>query len=58
MITVSILFSGRGSNAESIIKSIYDKKLNFNIKKVVCNNIDALGISSLKKYNIETTSNK
>ena len=52
MITVSILFSGRGSNAESIIKSIYAKKLNFNIKKVVCNNIDALGISSLKKYNI------
>jgi len=53
MITVSILFSGRGSNAESIIKSIYAKKLNFNIKKVVCNNIDAFGISSLKKYNIE-----
>ena len=25
MISVSILFSGRGSNAESIIKSIYDK---------------------------------
>jgi len=53
MTTVSILFSGRGSNAESIIKSIYDKKLNFNLKKVVCNNIDAAGISSLKKYNIE-----
>ena len=54
MISVSILFSGRGTNAESIIKSIYDKKLNFNIKKVICNNIDAPGISSLKKYNIET----
>jgi len=54
MISVSILFSGRGSNAESIIKSIFDKKLNFNIKKVVCNNIDALGITSLKKYNIDT----
>ena len=55
MISVSILFSGRGTNAESIIKSIFDKKLNFNIKKVVCNNIDAPGITSLKKYNIKTT---
>ena len=55
MISVSILFSGRGTNAESIIKSIFNKKLNFNIKKVVCNNIDAPGITSLKKYNIETT---
>ena len=54
MISVSILFSGRGSNAESIIKYICNKKLNFNIKKVVCNNIDALGISRLKKYNIDT----
>jgi phosphoribosylglycinamide formyltransferase-1 len=54
MISVSILFSGRGTNAESIIKSIYDKKLNFNIKKVICNNINAPGILNLKKYNIET----
>ena len=35
-----------------------DYKLNFNIKKVVCNNIDALGISSLKKYNIENKNKK
>ena len=48
MISISILFSGRGTNAESILKSIITKDLNFKVKKVICNNSHADGIIKLK----------
>ena len=43
--------SGRGSNAESILNYVEGKKLNFNVKIIICNNKNALGIEMLKKYN-------
>lgn len=43
--------SGRGSNTESILNYIDSKKLNFNVKIIICNNKGALGIEMLKKYN-------
>ncbi len=53
MKTISILFSGRGSNAESIVSYIYTKKLNFFIKNIICNNKTASGIEKIKKYGYE-----
>jgi len=53
MKTISILFSGRGSNAESIVSFIQCKKLNFYIKKIICNNKNASGIEKIKKYGYE-----
>jgi len=53
MKTISILFSGRGSNAESIVSLIHNKKLNFYVKKIICNNKNASGIEKLKKYGYE-----
>jgi len=53
MKTISILFSGRGSNAESIVSLIHSKKLNFYIKKIICNNKNASGIEKIKKYGYE-----
>jgi folate-dependent phosphoribosylglycinamide formyltransferase PurN len=41
MISLSILFSGRGSNALSILNNIVINKLNFKVKNVVCNKKDA-----------------
>lgn len=52
MKSVSILFSGRGSNAKSIIELIINKKLNFKIKNVICNNIDSKGANDIKKLNV------
>ena len=52
MISLNLLFSGRGSNANSLIKYILNKKLNFNINKIVCNNINATGIDLIKKLNL------
>ena len=54
MISLSILFSGRGSNANSIINLIMKEKLNFKLKNIVCNNKDALGIKLIKKQNFDT----
>ena len=48
MNSLSLLFSGRGSNANSIINYILNKKLSFKINKIVCNNINAPGISLLE----------
>ena len=53
MKSVSILFSGRGSNAKSIIELILNKKLNFKIKKVICNNMHAKNANDIKKYDID-----
>ena len=52
MKSVSILFSGRGSNAKSIIELILENKLNFKIKKVICNNLNSQGSKDIKNYNI------
>ena len=52
MISLNLLFSGRGSNANSLIKYILNKKLNFKINKIVCNNINATGIDLIKKLNL------
>jgi len=52
MNSLSLLFSGRGSNANSIINCILNKKLNFNINKIVCNNIKAPGINLIKNLNL------
>ena len=51
MNSISILFSGRGTNAESIISNVSNKKLNFKIKRIISSNEDAKGISLLRKYN-------
>ena len=53
MISLSILFSGRGSNANSIINLIMKKKLNFKLKNIVCNNKGALGIKLIKKQKFD-----
>ena len=49
MISLSILFSGRGSNALSILNNIVINKLNFKVKNVVCNKKDAPGIEQIKE---------
>ena len=53
MITISILFSGRGTNANSILNYVLNKKLNLKIKIIICNNKDAIGIKMLEKYNFK-----
>ena len=53
MKSISILFSGRGTNAKSIIELILNKKLNFKIKKVICNNINSKAANDIKKYNVD-----
>ena len=50
MKNLSLLFSGRGSNVSSILSHIIKKRLNFNVKIVVCNNKNAVGIKMLEKY--------
>ena len=53
MITISILFSGRGTNANSIIDYVLNNKLNLKIKIIVCNNKNAIGIKMLNDYNFQ-----
>ena len=53
MIKISILFSGRGTNANSILNYVLNKKLNLKIKIIICNNKDAIGIKMLEKYNFK-----
>ena len=55
MISISILFSGRGTNAESILKSIITKDLNFKVKKVICNNSHADGIIKIENLGINVS---
>tara|TARA_B100000575_G_scaffold57292_1_gene43164 strand:- start:4613 stop:5245 length:633 start_codon:yes stop_codon:yes gene_type:complete len=52
MNSVSILFSGRGSNADYIISLIQKKQLNFKIKNIISNNKKAKGIELLKRYKL------
>ena len=53
MTTISILFSGRGTNANSIIDYVLSNKLNLKIKIIVCNNKNAIGIKMLNDYNFQ-----
>lgn len=55
MISISILFSGRGTNAQSILKSIIKKDLNFKVKKVVCNNSHAVGINKIRNLGVDVS---
>ena len=50
MKNISLLFSGRGSNVNSILNHIAKKRLNFNVKIIVCNNKNAAGIKMLENY--------
>ena len=49
MIKISIIFSGRGSNACSILKFIIENKLKFIVKNIICNNKEADGINKIIK---------
>ena len=51
MKNLSLLFSGRGSNVNSILSHIIKKRLNFNVKIIVCDNKNAAGIKILENYN-------
>ena len=51
MIKISILFSGRGSNAYSILKFILDNKLKFEVDNIICSNDEAEGIKVISKLN-------
>ena len=49
MLKISIIFSGRGSNACSILKFIIENKLKFIVKNIICNNEEADGINKISK---------
>ena len=49
MLKISIIFSGRGSNACSILKFIIENKLKFIVKNIICNNKEADGINKIIK---------
>ena len=49
MLKISIIFSGRGSNACSILKFIIENKLKFIVKNIICNNKEAHGINKISK---------
>ena len=53
MKNISLLFSGRGSNVNSILNHIAKKRLNFNVKIIVCDNKNAAGIKMLENYNFD-----
>tara|TARA_Y100000748_G_C15422530_1_gene459958 strand:- start:26 stop:661 length:636 start_codon:yes stop_codon:yes gene_type:complete len=55
MKNLSLLFSGRGSNVSSILSHIIKKRLNFNVKIIVCDNKNAAGIKMLENYNFNYT---
>lgn len=57
---ISILFSGRGSNAYSILKFIQDNKLKFEVSNIICNNNEADGIKIIKKlkFNVKIINKK
>ena len=60
MIKISILFSGRGSNAYSILKFILDNKLKFEVDNIICNNNEAEGIKVISKlkFNVKIIDKK
>ncbi len=54
MLNLGILISGRGSNMESILKSIKKKKIPINPAVVISNKPDAKGLKVAKKMGINT----
>ena len=54
MLNLGILISGRGSNMESILKSIKKKKIPINPAVVISNKPDAKGLKVAKKRGINT----
>ena len=52
MLNLGILISGRGSNMESILKSIKTKKIPINPAVVISNKSDAKGLRIAKKMGI------
>ena len=53
MLNLGILISGRGSNMESILKSIKKKKIPINPAVVISNNPNARGLKIAKKLGIK-----
>ena len=51
--SISILFSGRGTNADSILNNIENGKLNLKVKIIICNKKNALGIKMFEKYSFK-----
>jgi len=60
LLNLGILISGRGSNMESILKSIKTKKIPINPAVVISNKIDAKGLAIAKKMgvNVEVVESK
>jgi phosphoribosylglycinamide formyltransferase-1 len=60
LLNLGILISGRGSNMESILKSIKTKKIPINPAIVISNKIDAKGLAIAKKMgvNVEVVESK
>ncbi|MCE9651880.1 MAG: phosphoribosylglycinamide formyltransferase [Nitrosarchaeum sp.] len=54
MLNLGILISGRGSNMESILKSIKRKKIPINPAIVISNKPDAIGLEIARKMGIKT----
>ncbi|MBT8172542.1 MAG: phosphoribosylglycinamide formyltransferase [Nitrosopumilus sp.] len=54
MLNLGILISGRGSNMESILKSIKSKKIPINPSVVISNRIDAKGLKIAEKLGVNT----
>ncbi len=54
LLNLAILISGRGSNMESILKSIKKKKIPINPAVVISNNPDANGLKIAKKLGVKT----
>jgi phosphoribosylglycinamide formyltransferase-1 len=52
LLNLGILISGRGSNMESILKSIKTKKIPINPAVVISNKIDAKGLEIAKKMGV------
>jgi len=54
MLNLAILISGRGSNMESILKSIKRKKIRINPAVVIANKPDAAGLKIAKRLGVKT----
>ena len=54
MLNLAILISGRGSNMESILKSIKRKKIRINPAVVISNKPNAAGLKIAKKLGVKT----
>ncbi|MBE0491544.1 MAG: phosphoribosylglycinamide formyltransferase [Sulfurospirillum sp.] len=54
---IAVLFSGRGSNLEAILKQVHKKQFttcSIEVVCLVCNKKDAYGIEIAKRYGLET----